>query len=97
MGFLRSPFLRLLALALTLIVAPVRADFHLWAMNEVYSNADGTVQFLDRRTMLHDQQTVAHVRDHGQIVADQNKGQPAFLTQPVQQVQHLCLDRGIQR
>ena len=28
--------------------APARAAFHLWDINEIYSNADGSVQFTER-------------------------------------------------
>ena len=59
MGLLRPALPQFLALALTLIVAPARADFHLWTMNEVYSNADGTVQFLELTALTGGQQFMA--------------------------------------
>jgi hypothetical protein len=36
-----------LALALTSIAAPAHAIFHLWEVTEVFSNGDGTVQFVE--------------------------------------------------
>lgn len=36
-----------LALGLTSIAAPAHAIFHLWEVTEVFSNADGTVQFVE--------------------------------------------------
>jgi hypothetical protein len=36
-----------LAALLTLMAAPAGAAFHLWTMTELFSNADGTVQFLE--------------------------------------------------
>jgi hypothetical protein len=36
-----------LALACALFLVPASAAFHLWTMNELYSNADGSVQFLE--------------------------------------------------
>ena len=39
---------RLLAwLGLALAALPASAAFHLWSINEIYSNADGTVQFIE--------------------------------------------------
>lgn len=39
---------RLLAtLAFALVALPASAAFHLWTINEIYSNADGTVQFIE--------------------------------------------------
>ena len=41
-------FIRLLAVALGLAAAaPAQAVFHLWALDELYSNSDGTVQFVE--------------------------------------------------
>lgn len=39
--------LGLVVLALGLAAAPAQATFHLWRMTELFSNADGTVQFLE--------------------------------------------------
>jgi hypothetical protein len=36
-----------LALALTSIAAPAHAIFHLWEVTEIFSNDDGTVQFVE--------------------------------------------------
>jgi len=36
-----------IALFVALFALPASANFHLWAMNELYSNADGSVQFLE--------------------------------------------------
>ena len=38
---------RVLVALLAWIAAPAGAAFHLWSMTELYSNADGTVQFLE--------------------------------------------------
>ena len=48
--------LALLALAVAL---PVSATFHLWQMSELYSNADGSVQFLELTALASDQEFVA--------------------------------------
>src|SRR6187549_2298690 len=52
-------FLRLLAVSLALLAAPVQAAFHLWTMSEVYSNADGSVQFLELTALASSQQFMA--------------------------------------
>jgi hypothetical protein len=42
--------LRAIALALCcslFVAAPVRAAFHLWSISEIYSNSDGSVQFIE--------------------------------------------------
>ena len=43
--------MRALLLALGLVLAPLSASarFHLWQITEVYSNADGTVQFIEAK------------------------------------------------
>jgi len=48
------------ALALIAVVAglPASATFHLWQMNELYSNADGSVQFLELTALEGGQQFV---------------------------------------
>ncbi len=48
--------LQLLLLALTLAVGSAHASFHLWSMSELYSNADGSVQFLELRALAGGQQ-----------------------------------------
>ena len=49
------------ALAVLALVAaqPVSASFHLWSMNELYSNADGSVQFLELTALAGGEQFVA--------------------------------------
>ena len=47
---------RLVAVLLGLAAAPVQAAFHLWTMNELYSNADGTVQYLELTALTGSQQ-----------------------------------------
>ena len=49
------------ALALLALVAtlPVSATFHLWQMSELYSNADGSVQFLELTALTSDQEFIA--------------------------------------
>src|SRR5258708_21976303 len=43
-----------------LVVAlPVSATFHLWQMSELYSNADGSVQFLELTALTSGQEFVA--------------------------------------
>ena len=51
--------LRLLLALLALVPAASWASFHLWVMDEVYSNADGTVQFLELSTTFGGQQFLA--------------------------------------
>jgi hypothetical protein len=46
----RTPFVALAALVAVLVVsAEARAGSHLWRFNEVFSNADGTIQFIEMR------------------------------------------------
>jgi hypothetical protein len=40
----------LYAIALVVTASPALASFHLWVLNEIYSNADGTVQFIELST-----------------------------------------------
>src|SRR3546814_3397736 len=47
--------------------------------------------------MVHHRQVVAHVGDDGEVVADQDVGQPPLLLQALQQVQHLRLHRNVER
>lgn len=50
-----------LALVLpTFLISPARASFHLWIVNEVYSNADGTVQFIEFTTEFGNQTALAN-------------------------------------
>jgi hypothetical protein len=49
----------LFALLLAVGTLPARAAFHLWAIDEVFSNADGTVQFIELRALSGSQQFVS--------------------------------------
>jgi hypothetical protein len=46
-------------LGLALVTGNAHATFHLWSMSELYSNADGSVQFLELRALASGQQFVA--------------------------------------
>jgi hypothetical protein len=51
---------RILLLSFFSVIAlPASATFHLWAMSELYSNADGSVQFLEMRAITGAQEFVA--------------------------------------
>ena len=39
--------------------APLHADFHLWIIDEVFSSADGTVQYVELRALSGGQQFLA--------------------------------------
>ena len=49
----------LLAALLAAAVLPAQASFHLWAISELYSNADGSVQFLELTAITSAQEFVA--------------------------------------
>ncbi len=49
----------LFSLALAFAALPAQAAFHLFTMNELYSNADGTVQFVELTALAGGQQFVA--------------------------------------
>jgi len=49
----------LFAILLAAIAIPANATFHLWYINEVYSNADGSVQFIELKAAASGQQFVA--------------------------------------
>src|SRR5262245_14636150 len=52
------------AVALALVAAPgaARANFHLWKISEIYSNADGSVQYIEFATAAGGQEFLhAHV------------------------------------
>ena len=56
-------FVRLIAVVFGLAAAlPASAAFHLWAMNEIYSNADGTVQYLELTALTGGQQFMSGQR-----------------------------------
>src|SRR5260221_3538447 len=42
-----------------IVAIPASAAFHLWTMNELYSNADGSVQFLEVTALTGGQQFVS--------------------------------------
>ena len=64
--------------ALACLAAPhAGATFHLWAMQELYSSADGTVQFLELRSITGGQQFVA-----GHVLEANCGGTPRFFTIP---------------
>src|SRR5215813_12151440 len=47
-----------LVFAATMALLPATAAFHLWTMNELYSNADGSVQFLEVTALTSGQEFV---------------------------------------
>ena len=49
----------LCTIALLVSAGTARATFHLWQLNEIYSNADGTVQFIELITSVGGQQFLA--------------------------------------
>ena len=49
----------LAACAVALVALPAPASFHLWAIDEIYSNADGTVQFVEMSAFAGGQQFLA--------------------------------------
>ena len=48
-----------LALLIAFVAVPVGANFHLWRITEIYSNASGSVQFIELTSMASGQQYVA--------------------------------------
>src|SRR5438270_13864837 len=50
---------RILAVLAALLALPAFANFHLWSMSELYSSADGSVQFLELRALTSGQQFVS--------------------------------------
>src|SRR5688500_10590222 len=64
-------WLKNLLLAVVVSWAPAAgATFHLWAMNELYSNADGTIQFLEMTAITGGQQFL-----NGHILVSTSPGQ----------------------
>ena len=51
--------IRFLSLAALAAALPAAATFHLWSMSELYTNSDGTVQFLELQALSSGQQFVA--------------------------------------
>lgn len=45
-----------LVVVFTVFVSPAQATFHLWAFQEIFSNADGTVQFIELFTVVDGQE-----------------------------------------
>ncbi len=66
-----------LATLLLSVGAPSHAAFHLWQINEVYSNADGTVQFIELTTTFGNQQFVVN-----QTISTTQGGTPNSFTFP---------------
>jgi len=56
---MRHLFRALIACLVAIAALPAAATFHLWHMQELYSNADGTVQFLEFSTSAGGQQSLA--------------------------------------
>jgi|SRR5687767_10928885 len=54
-----NAMLRILTAVLCLAAAPAQAAFHLWQINELYSNTDGTVQFVELTALAGGQQFLA--------------------------------------
>ena len=52
---------------------------------------------LDQETDVHHRHPVADVFDHAQVVGDEQVGQVKVSLQVLEQVQHLCLDRYVER
>jgi len=63
-----------IAILASLIVLPVHATFHLWTMNELYSNADGSVQYLELTALAGGQE---FLQGHT-VVASGGGGQRTF-------------------
>ncbi len=55
-------------------LVPAHAAFHLWDINEIYTNSDGTVQFLELFTTSNSQQFV----DNHDIIASQGEAENTF-------------------
>lgn len=58
-----------LGLAMNMVVSPAQAAFHLWSIREVYSNAGGSLQYIEFFTSDFSQQFVA-----GQQITSRNVG-----------------------
>ena len=52
---------------------------------------------LDDLAEVHDRDPVAHVADDAEVVGDEDVGQPVPLLQVLQEVEHLRLDRDVER
>ena len=47
-----------LGLAVTMVISPARAAFHLWSLNEIYTDSSGTLQFVELSCTFGSQQFV---------------------------------------
>ena len=76
---LRIAAIRIAAtLAALAAILPARADFHLWRIDEIYSSADGSVQFVELAALAEGQQFLAgHV-----LVASGGTAPPRSFTFP---------------
>lgn len=63
------------ALFIALLTRPAFADFHLWVINEVFSDADGTVQFIELTTTAGGQDALS---GHSLVSTDANQNQKTF-------------------
>jgi hypothetical protein len=64
-------------IAMTVAATPAHAAFHLWNLNEIYSNSNGTLQFIELQTTFGSQQFVG-----GQQISVTNGGTPNTFTIP---------------
>ena len=69
--------LKVLAAAAALVASHAGAAFHLWAMGELYTNADGSVQFLELAALAGGQQFVG-----GHVLESRCGGTSKFFTFP---------------
>ena len=73
-------------------IEQVRGVFVLWVCEQGFGLCD-----FQQLTIAHDADAVAHLADHRQVVADEQNGQVQLALQVFQQVQHVRLNRHIQR
>jgi hypothetical protein len=52
---------------------------------------------LDQLAQVHHRNAVAHVPHHREVVGDEDERQPELPLQAAQQVEHLSLDRDVER
>ncbi|MEX2131881.1 MAG: c-type cytochrome [Pseudohongiellaceae bacterium] len=65
----------LISVALSVSFSQVYADFHLWTINEVFSNADGTVQYIELRSSISAQ---GNLSGHTLVASDGAQGSNSF-------------------
>lgn len=71
-----KPFLRVLIPTLLFLAGPAAlADYHLWTISEVFSNADGRVQFVELSTQSTGQ---GQLSGHTLVVTDGGQGSRSF-------------------